>query len=354
MKFLKDAGTFEVLATWPSEQTNNNAQMILEKAGRICYQSEKNPITTETAHKFITNCCKRTHYSVIEHGWRSYYISSSFGNLYNFLELFVGQMYPYSKYMFVTQRTGGEIIVSANLETWRKAYVNNKLDVSYCDGIRYDLAKFAPAIFTKSEVFSNYCFDAEPITSENDLINDNEKLMHIAHTVVYNNHSRGFTHELVRHRQPVFSQESTRYVDEKYFEIIMPPHKDENASIGFRMGTTFCENTPLSLFELTEEMYKTLRNTDWRPEDARQILPTAIKAQIVMSCNLKERRYIHFRRTSSFAHWEIRRTMCNELKAFSEKHPSLFSNFVYKDEPAKDGISGYYICNNEQEMCNDC
>ena len=38
-------------------------------------------------------------------------------------------------------------------------------------------------------------------------------LEHSSKPVRFDNHSRGFTHELVRHRLAAFSQESTRYVD---------------------------------------------------------------------------------------------------------------------------------------------
>jgi thymidylate synthase ThyX len=333
MKILKNAGDFKVLACWPSEETNKNAQMILEKAGRTCYQSEKGEITPESAQKFITNCCKRTHYSVIEHGWRGYkFLNTSLSTVLDF-------WWPQTKFLYITKNEN-YFIISANLETWRKLYFSNKLDFI----IRDDLEKIAPAIFTEKDKTSLILTSSliQPITSIEQLQTDEEKLTHVAHTVQYNNHSRGFTHELVRHRLPVYSQESTRYVDESDFEIIVPPHKDENECIGFRMGTTFCEKTSQGLFGLIEEMYKTLRNMKWRPEDARQILPTAIKAQIVMSCNLKTRRYIYYRRTSSFAHWEIRRTMCNELKQLQETFPQLFTMFEYQDKCAKDAISGYY------------
>jgi len=45
-------------------------------------------------------------------------------------------------------------------------------------------------------------------------------------TVEFNDHSRGFTHELVRHRLAAFGQESTRYVDESDFQFVLPPTMD--------------------------------------------------------------------------------------------------------------------------------
>jgi len=49
---------------------------------------------------------------------------------------------------------------------------------------------------------------------------------HSAMIVEFNNVSRGFTHELVRHRLASFTQESTRYVDESDFRVVIPPDKD--------------------------------------------------------------------------------------------------------------------------------
>lgn len=347
MKILKNAGEHIVLATWPSEETNVNAQMILEKAGRTCYQSEKGPITPETAHKFIEARLKTGHYSVIEHGWRGYIIQSDNDEkidiIYNALNN--------SKFVNCTWRKFDTLLVSANLETWRKLYYSIiECDTIYKDimyNIIHDLEKFAPAIFKSSDnqkkICKNYC-EITPITSIDQLVTDEEKLIHIAHTIQYNNCSRGLTHELVRHRIAVYSQESTRYVDESNFAVVVPPHKDENEkTIHISILGNDYELSLAEWLELNEQAYISLRNCKWKNEDARQILPTAIKAQIVMSCNLLERRYTYYRRTSFAAHWEIRKLMCDELSQFAKKsYPELFSMFNYNNDLAKDGLSGYF------------
>lgn len=329
MKILKNAGNHVVLATWPSKETNKNAQMILEKAGRTCYQSDKWEITPQSAHEFVQKACKRTHFSVIEHGWRGYIFPWATNGFDHMLESF----WPMTKYMYFTKRGADQILISANLETWRKLYYKGKL--AFCCDIENDLEHFAPGVFTnKSKVC--VCHQVTPITSE-DQLSDEEQLNHIAHTVQYNNYSRGFTHELVRHRLPVYSQESTRYVDASNLEVVVPPHKDEGLLKDF--------------LTLSQDLYKNLRTLGWKPEDARQILPTGIKAQIVMSCNLLERRYIYYRRTPIQAHWEIRVAMCNELcMTMYPKYPNLFYMFVYNHNPAKDGVVGWCDCNNTYDF----
>lgn len=334
MKILQNAGDFRVLATWPSPETNENAQTVLEKAGRTCYQSEKHPITAESAAKFCNNLLKRTHYSIFEHGWRGYIISNPFDNPNDLLKLVLSHFWPITKFMFITKREDGTILVSANLEAWRKCF-KKKLILSYFSKILEDLIDFVPIVFSNDNYpIDNYCtvLDIVPITSLDQLENDEEVLNHVSHTIQYNQHSRGFTHELVRHRIAVYSQESTRYVDEKDFEYIAPPHRNKE-EFNFKTILASISNS-----------YRLLRDSsrNWRPEDARQILPTAITAQIVMSCNLKSQRYMLFRRTSEFVHWEIRRTMIKVLEDyFKVEFPKLFEMFQYSDELANDKIKGY-------------
>jgi thymidylate synthase (FAD) len=367
MKLLSNQGSFKLLATWPSEETNKNSQTILEKAGRTCYQSEKHEITPESAQKFCTNLLKRTHYSIFEHGWRGYILTPTQPIQY-LTGIITETFWPISKFFFISKRHNGSILVSANLETWRKSLSKNL--ENYFPEIVRDLHNFAPVLFSNSTVDNSIrhqlfghltTITIEPITSISQLQSDDEKLIHIAHTTQYNNHSRGFTHELVRHRLPVFSQESTRYVDEKDFEVIIPPHKPTNETLSIYDESNMSIDEVLenkSSFALEvhrlEHFYKALRNSNWRPEDARQILPNGIAAQIVMSCNLKERRYIYFRRTSTFAHWEIRRTMIEELNHFNTQFPELFNMFMFTDLKANDGIPGYCEFTKPSEFfCNE-
>lgn len=351
MKILKNAGKSTLIATWPSPETNANAQMVMEKAGRTCYQSEKHPITPESAQKFVGNVHNRTHYSVLEHGWRGYIIKDQDGSLLDLYRMW----YPVSKYMYFSERCPEmTLLISANLETWRKAWKRRMLTDKAFDGIRYDLSNFCPAIFPKVtfEKSDDYYFSASPIDDTTLLKTSEERLNHIAHTVVYDNCCRGFTHEEVRHRPPVFSQESTRYVDESDFTVVVPPHRDEHQPIyhapatehndEYRYGPSF-----VTMMYEAEKNYQALRRAGWKAEDARQVLPTAIKAQIAMSCNLLERRYIYFRRTSEFAHWEIRKVMFDELRKFQVLYPIDLCMFEFTNEPAKDGIPGY--CKLKQE-----
>lgn len=134
-------------------------------------------------------------------------------------------------------------------------------------------------------------------------------LEHSAMTVLFDKVSRGFTHEMVRHRLCAFTQESTRYVDESEFEVVTPPHQKEN-------------------IKYSESLYKELRRKEWACQDARQVLPIAIKSQIVCTTNFREWRHIFKIRTAKNAHWEIRRVMIQLLADVQNQIPIVFDDIV--------------------------
>jgi len=170
---------------------------------------------------------------------------------------------------------------------------------------------------------------------------------HSAMTVEFNDVSRGFTHELVRHRLAAYTQESTRYVDEKEFRVIAPPKKDldeklvdlvlpsgENSGLKVSLKVSFNDWVALN-----EQMYKGLRAAGWVPQDARQILPNGLKSQIVITSNLREWRHIFKMRCAIDAHWEIREVMVALLKDVKTRIPVLFDDF----EISADGQSAMLI-----------
>ena len=163
--------------------------------------------------------------------------------------------------------------------------------------------------------------------------------------VQFNNISRGFTHELVRHRLCGISQESTRYVDYleqgkgpdlKGFQLkfVVPPHRDENEKVLVEDGR---EMSIVEMFAEYEKFYRALRQAEWVPEDARQVLPIGIKSQIVLSANFREWRHIFTMRASKPAHWEIRRLMCDLLETIQQIVPVIFDDFI-ESGVDKDGL----------------
>ena len=153
-------------------------------------------------------------------------------------------------------------------------------------------------------------------------------LEHSCMSVEFNNVCRGFTHELVRHRLASYTQESTRYVDESNFRVVIPPDKDPNERVaelilpgGIKIKISFQE-----WMDLNEQMYRGLRKAGWVPQDARQVLPIGIRSQIVMTANFREWRHVFKLRKSPNAHWEIRQVMTNLLEDVKTRVPVIFDD----------------------------
>jgi len=134
---------------------------------------------------------------------------------------------------------------------------------------------------------------------------------------------RGVTHEIVRHRLFSYAQESTRYCDYKggvTFIIppwIVVPGKLLNSEVEFddegflefshstlRKCVQYAGSTYVwfCLLQRAERAYKVLRDKDWTPQQARSVLPNALKTEIVITGNLRE--WLHFfkLRTAKTAH----------------------------------------------------
>lgn len=159
-------------------------------------------------------------------------------------------------------------------------------------------------------------------------------LEHSCMIVEFNDLSRGFTHELVRHRLASFTQESTRYVDENTFKIVIPPNKDPDEKlVDLILPDESVQKISFKDWaELNEQMYRGLRKAGWMPQDARQILPTGIKSQIVVTANLREWRHIFKMRCAVDAHWEIRKVMVDLLKEVQQKVPIIFDDFKISED----------------------
>jgi thymidylate synthase (FAD) len=131
--------------------------------------------------------------------------------------------------------------------------------------------------------------------------------------------NRGVTHELVRHRLCSFAQESTRYVryDGK-MEIVKP--------VWWQQSTPEQKEIFLRHCEMAEQNYRNLLQTGWQPQQAREVLPNALKTEIVVKANLREWRHIFSLRCSKAAHPQIRNLMLGLLKDLKEKIPLVFDD----------------------------
>lgn len=130
---------------------------------------------------------------------------------------------------------------------------------------------------------------------------------------------RGLTHELVRHRLAAYAQESTRYCNyakgkfDGQITVIAQPGIEGEALQVWNMAMAAAESSYLSLLELGIPA-----------QEARSVLPIAIKSEIVISANLREWMHIFKMRCSTAAHPIIRSICLQVLDEFNRKIPSIY------------------------------
>lgn len=148
---------------------------------------------------------------------------------------------------------------------------------------------------------------------------------HITMDFVFN---RGVSHELVRHRLASMSQESTRYCNytqEKFGEeiTVIDPiffQGEEN----FRKMAIW-----LQAMRDAEQAYFDLLSLGAKPEEARDVLPNALKTKMRFTANVREWRHILALRsvgTTGRPHPQMKEVMDEVARIFLTLWPVLFED----------------------------
>lgn len=217
----------------------------IERAGRTCYKSKRPE--GQTAKDFVDRMIKSQHYAMLEHGtvyltirgvFKPFVGPSNFGKYLD---------NPYSKVVF---GEGTTFYITTN---YRVLVENGWLnDLKYlCE----------PTEFHEKRVTVRFTTD------------------------------RGVSHEFVRHRVFSFAQESTRYCNyskDKFgneLTFIIPSWIDSNEqSINTKQGFGIKPGEELFAFlGKSERHYFKLLELGWTPQQARQVLPNALKTELVMT-----------------------------------------------------------------------
>lgn len=133
--------------------------------------------------------------------------------------------------------------------------------------------------------------------------------------------SRSLANELVRHRLASFAQESTRYVN--YVEGITVIDPNDITWIQAERR----EN----LFKEAERVYSSEIDEGIKPEIARDVLPLALKTEIVVTANLREWRHIFKLRalgTTGKPHPQLKSLMRDLLSFFKQRLPLIFDDLL--------------------------
>jgi thymidylate synthase (FAD) len=271
MKLIKPS--FEI---WNQPAGLEGVYKQIERVGRVCYKSE-DKITEDSAKPFVDRIIKSGHGAMLEHG-----------TVYMFIPIgcdkhdyHVAQKYHNNKYSKVIIRNE-HFLLNKNgyyITTNLRVLVENE----WMDDLKYicDLTEF------------------------------HEKRITV-HFVC----DRGLSHEFVRHRVMSFAQESTRYCNYSkdkfgneltfiipcWLDIISEAdeiHTDGNEgdfcypediyTSNFLYTLRYAERAYLDLLQqwdkrIPDKRYKSgFRNNPWTPQQARAILPNALKTELVVT-----------------------------------------------------------------------
>lgn len=243
---------------WDQEEGLNGVYKSIERAGRICYKSS-DKITEDSAEPFVDRMIKSLHHSMLEQGTVYLTIPREDINYHIYLSKYRDN--PYSECR-VAQTLEGIPVGSLYISTNYRVIIEH----DWADDLKY-LCK--PTKFHEKRISVHFTLD------------------------------RAVSMEFLRHRKCSFAQESTRYCDysknkfNNEITYIIPIWLDvpetEYGTLLTPKDIQFKEYTNLSEKEFinhlldSEYRYFNLLKLGWTPQQARQVLPNALKTELVMT-----------------------------------------------------------------------
>lgn len=248
MKLINSS--FEILEQEPGLQ---GIYKQIELAGRTCYKS-LDKITKDSAKDFVDRMINSKHYAMLEHG--TVYLTVPYNSIIEYTD----SQNPYYR----------DILCNP----WIKYVIDYENDVVY--------------------ISSNYRW-----IIENNLENWLQYLcepteFHEKRITVRFVTSNGIAREFTRHRVFSFAQESTRYCNytnqAKFGNELTYIHNSDEINIEQK-----------DVYERIERCYKNLIASGMKPQMARDILPLALKTELVMTGFISDWKYLFRLRTSFIA-----------------------------------------------------
>lgn len=225
----------------------------IELAGRTCYKSE-DKITPDSAKAFVERMINSGHGAMLEHG--TVYLGMPIETIIP-IEANGWGKYESNKY------SKGGVVCSINGE--KRVAVTTNLRVLVENGWLDDLQYICePTKYHEKRITVRFICD------------------------------RGVSHEFVRHRVFSFAQESTRYCNyskDKFgneLTFIQPCYLNEAELAQYGPYHLVSRNkSPESIFICSlnnaEKDYLTLIESGWKAQEARAVLPNALKTELVMT-----------------------------------------------------------------------
>lgn len=273
--------------------SEKNPYKKVEMAARTCYKSEAN-ITAESAEKMCKGLIKSQHTAMLEHAVLCFQLEPSDfrgGIYYNYEAAKYLDDISKNRFFHVTctlKENKARILVSANMRAISERGINDPVFRAVKE--QYPSLVWGHAAESEYNAWPEIRARIVDIDDFDDLT-DEEIGEHKVLTFRFTT-DRGVSHELVRHRPCSFAQESTRYCLYS---------KDQFGNeLTFIRPSTFDawpqekQMDYLSTLKCLENCYLRLVSGEdaLQAQQARAILSTSIKTEIVVTANMAEWRHI--------------------------------------------------------------
>jgi thymidylate synthase ThyX len=238
----------------------------IEKVGRTCYKSNSE-YTRETAVKFFKQLVDNKHHAMLEHAVFTFEVSDILYGQY------IGM--PFVKY----SNLHGYHYITANL----RAIKENGMYPLMQELIQVENYPELNYYFQVTDYSNLFGYDSK--LEKRDLTSvmcEDELRKHLFTTFKFVC-DRGVSHELVRHRPASFAQESTRYCNytkDKYGREITCVEPAE-----FNTWDEKSQQVYLNSLRQAEQAYFMMIDLGRQPQQARGVLPTDVKTEVIMTTN---------------------------------------------------------------------
>lgn len=308
-----------------------------------CYDSLGSGRDSKSYHKHIAEV---NHGSVQEHGNLTFEINVD-STHYNL----ICQTLLNRPGIWVDKNTNEvktHLRLTANLRSIREWHQFNSS--SFCElfgnKLQFLAKQHAPLVLQEiDEKNNNDKIDARIVEP----LSDNEKWI----SVFFTNVSRGFSHELVRHKyRTAVSQRSTRYVDENESDWCWHPlilkHSNEanepfkNTHSTLKQCEEVCKDTysktvnVLQKFLIDQGVDKFTARKQARGA-ARGVLGNSLMTELIFSASVAEWKWIFHMRAAASADAEIRVVMNEVYEQFVKRFPNEFEGYKKVECPDKIG-----------------
>lgn len=322
---------------WDKKEDELDIQFI-ERIGRVCYKSEDRiTLDGQSAKQLVGEMfVGHGHEAVLEHLAYVFELDNEMFDEINSIISDLESIYGCAIYLNRTQINHRNLI-SGNIRAWRDFLKYSQQHQMFVPLYIY---KACITDTTDSEVlFGDLVSDEFKewlSTTEckkvmrklsNEELFDQEKEYHYYQTVHFIC-DRGVTHEIVRHRPASYAQESTRYCnyslgkfdgDCSFIDVSEGIELDQKMSRLPEEDKQRIKKMIEDVNMYAEDAYSNILRLGGTPQIARDVLPTGLKTELVMTANLKEWKHFLDLRTEKAAHPQMREVAYQVAEKFLEK-----------------------------------